>query len=136
MFLDIPRVTWCVTFSNGYLSRVKKDDPVYNFDGYVRLRRWDFQRIYKQVKPNLSESKTLMNEQQWKQALEKFIVVGDLVYTKVHEPKNKLTPRFEGPYKVIEIDDSNDSKIRHLTTNETKTVHWNHLKRQARSQDP
>ncbi len=55
---------------------------------------------------------------------------------KVHEPKNKLAPRFEGPYRVIEIESGNKLKIRHLTTKETKIAHLDHLKRFARSQSP
>ncbi len=62
--------------------------------------------------------------------------VGDIVFTKVQEPKTKLSPRFEGPYRVIEVDDCNKIKIRHLTTNETKTAHLDPLKRHARSQGP
>ncbi len=100
------------------------------------MRKRDFQRIYKQVQSNLCDTNILINEQQWKSAREKFIVVGDIVYTKVHEPKNKLSTRFEGPYRVIEVDDSNKVKIRHLTTKETKTAHLDHLKRHARSQGP
>ncbi len=54
---------------------------------------------------------------------------------KVHEPKNKLAPQFEGPYRVIEIDSGNKVKIIHLTTKETKIAHLDHLKRHAISQD-
>ncbi len=75
-----------------------------------------------------------MNEQRWKNARE-FIVVGDIVFMKVHEPKNKLAPRFEGPYRVIEVESGNEVKIRHITTNETKIAHLDHLKRLVRSQD-
>ena len=82
-----------------YSVLLKKEDPIYNFDDYVRVRSTDFQKIYKRVQENITENKARMNEQQWKTATEKIIVIGDIVYLKVHEPKNKLAPRFEGPYE-------------------------------------
>ncbi len=111
---------------------LEKEDPVYNFDDYVRLRTTDFQKIYKRVRDNISDSKQYMTAQQWKSASEKIILLADIVYIKVHEPKNKLAPRFEGPYRVIAYDTGNKLKIRHLTTLETKVTHVDNLKRTAR----
>ncbi len=73
-----------------------------------------------------------MNEYQWGTASPKLIVIGDVVYINVHEPKNKLAPRFEGPYRVIGYDKGNKVKLRHLTTLETKLAHLDHLKRTSR----
>ncbi len=84
--------------SSVFLTR---EDRVCNFDDYVRLR-FDFQRIYKRVRDNIADNKAAMNEQQWKSAKEKLVVIGDIVYVKVHEPKDKLAVRFEGPYRVID----------------------------------
>ncbi len=117
-----------------YHILLRKEEPVYNYDDYIQLRSTDFQRIYKRVQSNISEAKNVMNEQQWQSAREKLIAIGDIVYTKVHEPKNKLAPRFEGPYHVVAYDKGNKVKIRHLTTMETKIAHLDHLKRHARSQ--
>ncbi len=54
-----------------YSVLLKKEDPVYNFDDYVRLRSTNFQRIYKRVRENIAHNKADMNEQQWKSAKEK-----------------------------------------------------------------
>ncbi len=116
-----------------YSILLKKEDPLYNFDDYVRVRTRDFQRIYKHVQLNMGDSKQAMNEQQWKSSREKFIAIGDIVYEKFHESKNKLAPRFEGPYRVVGVDGSNKVSIRHLTSMETKVAQLDHLKRQARS---
>ncbi len=116
-----------------YSILLKKEDPVYNFDDYVRLRTTDFQKIYRRVQANSDHTKTCLNEQQWTSASEKVIVIGDIVYLKVHEPKNKLTPPFKGPYRVIDYDQGNKVKIRHLTTHATQGAHLDHLKRTARS---
>ncbi len=119
-----------------YNILIQKEDPVYNFDDTVKLRTRDFQRIYKHVHSNITDSKISMNEQQRKGAREKLIVVGDIVYMKVHEPKNKLAPRFEGPYRVRATESGNKLKIKHLTTKETKIAHLDHLKRHTRLQSP
>ncbi len=119
-----------------YLFLLKEEEPIYNFDDYVRLRGTDFQKIYKKVSNTIAESKSIMNEYQWNTASQKLIVIGDIVYLKVHEPKHKLAPRFEGPYRVIDYDKGNKVKLRHLTTLETKLAHLDHLKRTARPSSP
>ncbi len=61
---------------------LQKEEPLYNFDDYVRVRTRDFQRIDKQVQLNIGDSKQIMNEQKWKSSREKFIAIGDIVYEK------------------------------------------------------
>ncbi len=112
-----------------YSFLLKEEEPIYNFDDYVRVRGTDLQKMYKRVSHNIVDSKSTMNESQWSTASQKIIVIGDLVYQKVQEPKNKLAPRFEGPYRVIDYDKGNKVKLRHLTTLETKLAHLDHLKR-------
>ncbi len=119
-----------------YSFLLKKEEPIYNFDDYVHLRGTEFQKICKRVSNNIADSKSAMNEYQWSTASQKLIVIGDLVYLKVHEPKNKLAPRFEGPYRVIDCDKGNKVKLRHLTTLETKLAHLDHLKRTTRPTSP
>lgn len=115
-----------------YSFLLKEDTPIYNFDDYVRVRGTDFQKIYKRVTSNIEDSKAAMNASQWKSATDKLLVTGDIVYLKIQEPKNKLAPRFEGPYRVLSYDKGNKVKIRHLTTLETKLAHLDHLKRTNR----
>ncbi len=115
-----------------YTFLLKEEDPIYNFDDYVRLRGTDFQRIYKRVTDNIAISKETMNEYQWSIAADKQIALGDIVFTKIQEPKNKLAARFEGPYRVIAYDKGDKVKIRHMTTLETKLAHLDHLKRTKR----
>ncbi len=73
-----------------------------------------------------------MNESQWSKASNKTIVIGDLVYSLVQEPRNKLAPRFECPYRVFDYDKDNKVRLRHLTTLETKLEHLDHSKRWTR----
>ncbi len=58
-----------------YSILLQKEDPLYNFEDYVRVRTRDFQRIYKHVQFNIGDSKQAMNEQQWKSSREKFIAI-------------------------------------------------------------
>ncbi len=114
--------------SSVFLTR---EDPVYNFDDYVRLRSVDFQRIYRRVRDNIAHNKADMNEQQWKSPKEKLVVIGDIVYLKVHEPKDKLAARFEGPYQVIDYETGNKVEMS-LHSRDTKVAHLDHLKTAAR----
>ncbi len=116
-----------------YSILLKKEEPLYNFDDYVHVHTRDFQCIYKHVQLHIGDSKQVMNEQQWKSSREKHIAIGDLVFAKIHEPKNKLAPRFEDLYRVISVESRNKVKIRHLTSGESKVAHLHHLKRHARS---
>ncbi len=70
-----------------YSFLLKEEEPIYNFDDYVRVRGTDFQKIYKRVSHNIADSKSTMNESQWSTASQKIIVI-DLVYVKNQEPKN------------------------------------------------
>ncbi len=115
-----------------YTFLLKEEEPIYNFDDYVRVRGTDFQKIYKRVSHNMAGSKSTMNESQWSTASQKIIVIGDLVYIKNQEPRNKLAPRFEGSYRVADYNKGNKVKLRHLTTLETKLAHFDHLKRVTR----
>ncbi len=115
-----------------YNFLLKQEDPIYNFDDYVRVRSTDFQKIYKRISHNIADSKSTMNESQWSTASNKIIVVGDLVYHLVPEHKNKLAPRFEVPYRIIDYDKDNKVKLRHLTTLEPKLARLDHLKRWTR----
>ncbi len=109
-----------------YTFLLKDDEPIYNFDDYVRVRGTDFQKIYKRISHNIADSKSIMNKAQWNTDSNKIIVIGDLVYQQVPESKNKLAPRF--PYRVIDYDKGNKVKLRHLATLETKLAQLDNLK--------
>ncbi len=51
------------------------------------------------------------------------MAIGDAVYQQIQEINTKLDPRFEGPYRAVDIVDYNKLKINHLTNFTTKTVH-------------
>ncbi len=119
-----------------YWELFKDPDPVYNFDDYVRVRSTDFENIFRRVTGTMEQTKAEMNDQQWKAASEKLIAMGDLVFHSVHEPKNKLAPRFEGLYRVVECGLGNKVTIKNLQTLETKVDCLDHPKRMSRPGSP
>ncbi len=118
-----------------YSLLLTKEEPIYNYDDYVRVRVSDFQKTYKRVTDNIAMSREKWNAQQHRMAGSKVIAIGDVVHHSIKEVTTKLDPRFEGPYRVIGIDHGNKVKIRHLTDYNTKIVHVDHLKRVSRSMD-
>ncbi len=118
-----------------YSFLLAKEEPIYNYDDYVRVRVSDFQKTYKRVTDNIAMSREKRNTQQHRLAGNKGITMGDVVYHSIQEVATKLRSRFEGPYRVIGIEHGNEIKIRHLTDHNTKIVHVDHLKRVSRSMD-
>ncbi len=73
-----------------------------------------------------------LKEQQHKIAREVKIKTGNLVMTKLHVPianSNKLSPKFDGPYKVTGIASGNKYRIQHLETGEVIIRRVDDLKR-------
>ncbi len=118
-----------------YSLLLAKEEPIYNYDDYVRVLVSNFQKTYKRVTDNIAMSREKWNVQQHRLAGNKVIAMGDVVYHSIHEVATKLHPRFEGSYRVIGIEHGNKIKIRHLTNYNTKIVHVDHLKRVSRSMD-
>ncbi len=56
-----------------YAFLLTDEEPIYNFDDYVRVRGTDFQKIYKRVFHNIADSESAMNESQWSTANHKII---------------------------------------------------------------
>ncbi len=113
----------------------EKEEPIYNYDDYVRVRVADFHKTYKRVTDNIAMSREKWNAQQHRVAGDKLITMGDVVYHSIKEIATKLDPRFEAPYRVTGTEHGNKVKMRHLTDYNTKIVHGDHLKRVSRSMD-
>ena len=57
--------------------------------------------------------------------------VGQKVFVKcpVKEgPFFKMSPKFEGPYRIVEILGKGKFRVKHLVTHDVMVVHWNRLK--------
>ncbi len=72
-----------------------------------------------------------VTKQQHKRARNIKTQPGDIVMVKLHTPlgnSNKLSPKFKGPYKVLEPDSGNKFKIKHLETSDISVRHADELK--------
>ena len=107
--------------------------PVYNEDNYIAGRIHKFQGIHQRVRQHMTEYSSGVCKQQHKRARNANVNPGDIVMAKLHTPvgnSNKLSPKFTGPYKVIETATGNKYKIQHVTTGEVFIKHVDDLKKE------
>ena len=109
--------------------------PLYCFDDYVKSRVHTFQRIHTSVRDNLIDTQEFMLSKQHRRATTREIVVGDIVFRRVHDRHSKLDPLFQGPYRVLEIMSGHKVKLRDLKTGMESVVHRDHLKQVHRGLD-
>ena len=105
--------------------------PLYNPDDYMLQQTHNFQQIYSRVKKHMKVYREELQKQQHKQSREVKIKIGDVVMAKLHVPvadSNKLSPRFTGPYKVIETAGGNKLRIQNIETGEVYIRHVDDLK--------
>ena len=105
--------------------------PIYNYDDYIANNVQRFKSIHARVSEHMKSYSEEMKQQQHKIAKPVKIQVGNLVMAKIHVPigtSNKLSPKFTGPYKVIESASGNKFKIQHLRTGEVQIRHIDEMK--------
>ena len=106
--------------------------PVYNIEDYVKVRLHKFQLIYARIQDHLKKYSEHMRDQQHKRAKTTNIDVNDNVMVRLHTPiaeSNKLSPKFSGPYRVIEVAGGNKYRLRHIESGDTCVKHVDDLKR-------
>ncbi len=80
----------------------------------------------------MSDCASHMSDQQHKVTRKINIFPGDIVMAKLHVPianSNKLSPKFTGPYKIIEVATENEFYIQNLETGEISIRYVNYLKK-------
>ena len=73
-----------------------------------------------------------IREEQYKKAKEINLKKGDHVMAKLHVPigeANKLSPKYTGPYKIVEKDSGNKFRIKKIVSGEISIRHADDLKR-------
>lgn len=63
------------------------------------------------------------------------LIMDDVIFIKIHERDNKLSTRFEGPYRVIGYKHGNQLIVKHIPSYETIITHVDHVKRASRAFD-
>ena len=105
---------------------------IYNPDDYMSMRINKFQQIHQRVKEHMQDYTTEMSNKQHKIAKAVKIKPGDIVMLQRHVPvgeSRKLSPKFKGPYKVIEPSTGNKFKVKHLESGQYSIEHNDHLKK-------
>lgn len=98
-----------------YSVFLPKDEPVYSFENYVRLRIIDFNKTYELVKRNIALTQEIIYHQHNKTISQKLSVIGNVIFIKVHE-KDKLLPRFAGTNRDFSYEHGNELKVKHITS--------------------
>ena len=108
--------------------------PLYS-DDLVRVNLRNFQEIYRAVKANLAASKEDMVKEYNKRAKDAKMAPGDIVFLKVNEREDKLSPKFEGPYRIVSRN-RNTLVVVSLFKGEERRVHVENVKRVDRRLAP
>lgn len=134
---------WCFSYNNtvnsstrytpyelvfGKMSKIpsnikNKSDPVYNFDDYPFELKFRLQTAWNDARNNLIDSKT---KRVIGNSRKNFNYnIGDMVLVKNECMNNKLDTLFKGPYKIVNISNTN---IGIRINNKIKQVHKNMVK--------
>lgn len=103
----------------------------YNYDDYIA---WKTRRTYetiKQTRTRLKEAQSVQAKYYDKNTAKPKIVVGAQVYVQNHVPEGpnvKVSAKFQGPYRVLEVLKLNKLKIISESDLKERIVHTNHVK--------
>lgn len=107
------------------LDYSSKIDPIYNVDEYAKSLKYKLQIAQKHARNTLVNTKITRCEKVNSNRKIRQFLPGDLVYLK-KEGGTKLENIFEGPYKILELDDKNNVKLK--IKNKEILVHKNRIK--------
>lgn len=105
--------------------------PLYNYEDYVETKTRSTLRIISQTRRKLEESAVANKKSYDKKTKPATPKVGQKVYVLKHlkeGPLFKVSPRFEGPYRIIEILKHNKCRVKSCQDQTVRVTHWNHLK--------
>ena len=103
----------------------------YNYEDYISYRTRRSFDIVKKTREELLKSSNLRKVRYDKDTVNPAIKLGQKVYVVKpfkDGPLFKASPKFEGPYRVVEILKFNKFNLRHIHTGKERIVHWNNLK--------
>ena len=114
-------------------------DPQYNSEDYAGMVRRRKQTVFHEVRKYLDRANRDQSNAQHKKARSKHISEGDLVMFK-HRPATselpKLAPRFEGPYRVLQVLNNKVTGMHIRASEKVKRVHLNEVKPLDQTFDP
>lgn len=102
-----------IEFLNG------KVDPIYNVENYVKTMKYLLQDAHLKTAKLIDKMKIRNKEYFDRKAKPLNVDIGDMVYIEI-EPYNKLRQKYNGPYKIVKIEEPN---VTIQTGTNTTTVH-------------
>ena len=108
-----------------------KVKPIYNYDDYISVRTSMSVKTISRVRDTLLKSANQRKANYDVKATRPNLKVGQKVYVLNHVkqgPLFKVSPKFVGPFRVIELLSKGKCKLRSLSDLSVKVSHWNHLK--------
>lgn len=113
-----------INFPTDFLSGTV--EPIYDFDNYVKELKFKLQTAHKQAATILNKIKETNKKYFDRKAKPLNINVNDYVLLE-REPYNKFKSVYLGPFRVVEVDESN-AQIIDEVTNKILKVHKNRLR--------
>ena len=111
------------------LDDARKPTNVYNYDDYISERLRKYYNTVKKTRELIKRNQKLW-EKYYPSKEKKEIKVGTVVYVRKmvpDGPNTKLSPKFDGPYRVLNVLNNNKFKVIDEGCKE-RIVHYNHMK--------
>ncbi|KAL4112118.1 hypothetical protein QTP88_015966 [Uroleucon formosanum] len=109
-------------------SLTNEPEPQYNYNDYQYEVKRQMQEAQALARSNLLEAKNKSKKQYDKTTKHQSFEVGQKVLLQEKAPKNKLAPKWLGPYKILEVDPTNKNVTIKKSNKKNQTVHQNLLK--------
>ncbi|KAL4153818.1 hypothetical protein QTP88_001651 [Uroleucon formosanum] len=104
-------------------SLTNEPEPQYNYNDYQYEVKRQMQEAQALARSNLLEAKSKSKKQYDKTAKHQTFEVGQKVLLQEKAPKNKLAPKWLGPYKILEVDPTNKNVTIKKSNKKNQTVH-------------
>ena len=108
----------------------KPPRKIYNYESYIEDRMNKYFHIVRRTRDNLKKSQKLW-EENYKSKEKRIIKKGARVYVLknvIDGPNVKMSQKFEGPFRVVEVKKGNKFEVIHETQLFKRIVHYNKIK--------
>ena len=109
-------------------SFINEPEPQYNYNDYQYEVKRQMQEAQALARRNLLEAKSKSKEQYDKTATHQSFEVGQKVLLQEKAPKNKLAPKWLGPYEIVDVNPTNKNVTIKKSNKRSQTIHQNLLK--------
>ena len=121
------------------MGKVNRIPPMYTYDDYVSMRTRMSRKVISEVRHHLLKTSVNRKITHDKIAEAKDVVLGQKVFVRRHikeGPLFKLSSKFTGPYRVVEIMGKGKIKVKCLASMNESVVHLDLIKIIRKDVDP